>query len=371
VEVAVARAAAGALALIAACAAPPRATSCIGDERCMAAAADRETMQTYFEYDDPELAAYVASVGERLARAAGDHRRWTFRVLDRSEVQAESNVGTIIYITRGAIARLRDEAELAGVLAHEIGHVLAGHARAWVIERARDLRQGTATLQDKRDDEIQADDLSVLLLARAGYDPHAVVTLQRALAAGDPDVDPATYEDPHPAIVERLARLEAFASRFHGGDRRAAEFRAHVRDLVVGHDPRNTAVVGGALVLARIGLAIDLPAGWKSALLNDTGVAVKYDHELVVYFRITRPGVDTARDAETVVSRGRQVELFPDGNPTPAGLAAELRARVRPVRVDELARIPPPAHLALDAPRTLWPDDGPVPPSSFDVVLAE
>ena len=175
---------------------------------CIASALDKVmvTSGEWAEVDDPQLRAYVHAVGMRLVRAAGDCESWTFRVVDDPDVRGESNTGTTVYVTRGALARLRDEAELAGLLGHEIGHVLAGHAHDALVERARDLT--TDTHDRDRDDEIQADELAVLLTARAGYDPRAVETMLRAVGEGEPAGDP---DDVHPPWQQRLVRVRAFA----------------------------------------------------------------------------------------------------------------------------------------------------------------
>ncbi|HEU4611628.1 MAG TPA: M48 family metalloprotease, partial [Kofleriaceae bacterium] len=104
------------------------------------------------EVDDPAVRAYVRSVGMRIVRAAGDHRAWRFRVTDETVVRGEANTGTTIYVSRGALVRLRDEAELAGLLGHEIGHVLAGHAHDGLVESTRKLPIDTHDRD--RDDEI-------------------------------------------------------------------------------------------------------------------------------------------------------------------------------------------------------------------------
>ncbi len=234
-------------------------------ERCMGWAMDRLLMASSFRtYDDPALTAYVASVGQRLVAASGKPIALTFRVIDDPDPEAYANLGGTIYVARGALARLRDEAELAGLLGHEIGHELAGHMRETLFEVLRHVERSreeqAVDSRSARDDEIQADDLAVLLAARAGYDPRAVDTMLRAVAAGDPVTSVDDPDDNHPQWAERLARVDAFAEHFPaGGERREREYRAHVSGLVVGDDPRVAAVVGDVGLFARSRLAIDLP----------------------------------------------------------------------------------------------------------------
>lgn len=89
----------------------------------------RQVLQQYPVYDDPVLQDYVQEIGEKLA--ANSHRSnldYRFTVLDSKEVNAFALPGGYIYITRGLMAYLQSEAELAAVLGHEIGHVTARHS---------------------------------------------------------------------------------------------------------------------------------------------------------------------------------------------------------------------------------------------------
>src|SRR5262245_58331006 len=89
---------------------------------------DQQVRQEMGVYNDAELQKYIASIGARLSKQA--HRPnlpWTYTVVDASAVNAFALPGGFIYITRGIMPFLRDEAELAGVLGHETGHVDARH----------------------------------------------------------------------------------------------------------------------------------------------------------------------------------------------------------------------------------------------------
>jgi predicted Zn-dependent protease len=88
-----------------------------------------QILQEYGRYADEELQAYVNDVGQRIA--AKSHRpdlQYTFTVLDGEEVNAFALPGGYVYITRGIMAYLNSEAELAAVLGHEVGHITARHA---------------------------------------------------------------------------------------------------------------------------------------------------------------------------------------------------------------------------------------------------
>ncbi|WP_243664303.1 M48 family metalloprotease, partial [Rhodothermus marinus] len=108
------------------------------EERRIGQEADRQIVAQYGLYDDPELAAYVDSLGQVIL--AHSHLRrpntpkefretpFVFRVLDSPVVNAFALPGGYVYVTRGLLAHLNNEAQLAVVLGHEIGHVAARHA---------------------------------------------------------------------------------------------------------------------------------------------------------------------------------------------------------------------------------------------------
>src|SRR5215213_608505 len=92
----------------------------------IAAAQVRQEMGVY---NDPELQRYITEVGTRLARSSErPNLPWHFTVVDEPAVNAFALPGGQIYITRGILAFLKDEEQLAGVLGHEIGHVTARHS---------------------------------------------------------------------------------------------------------------------------------------------------------------------------------------------------------------------------------------------------
>ncbi|HSN29015.1 MAG TPA: M48 family metallopeptidase [Kofleriaceae bacterium] len=322
-------------------------------DRCIGNAMDTVlvTSGTYAEVDDDAVRAYVSAVGMRLVRAAGDHGRWRFRVVDDTQIGGEANVGSTIYVTRGALAALRNEAELAGLLGHEIGHVLAGHGHDAVVERARDL--ATDTHDRDRDDEVQADELAVLLTARAGYDPRAVETMLRALGAGDP---PGDDRDIHPPWRQRLARVRAFAMQLPaGGELGEAAFAAHMRTLVVGDDPRGLSARGATIVLARANLAIDLPAGSQIDTASGNAVAAVAGSVLIVkpitrsLVKVMKPERDAAK--LMIIRDGpRGGALIAIVGPQPA--AALARLHVRAPRPEELATVVP-RHFDPSAKRPL------------------
>ena len=161
---------------------------------------DADIRKQYGVYAHAPLQRYVQQVGERLA--AKSHRpqlKYTFTVLDSPEVNAFALPGGYIYITRGIMAHLNSEAELAAVLGHEIGHVTARHAvRQYSAAVAANVgftlgsilvpelgsRAGQSLLNTLsnallsgygRDHELEADRLGAEYIARSDYDSKAMI----------------------------------------------------------------------------------------------------------------------------------------------------------------------------------------------------
>jgi len=207
---------------------------------------------------DARLQRYVNQVGRWLAvQTERPDLPWQFGVLDSPNVNAFAVPGGTIFITRGLLERMRNEAELAGVLGHEIVHVLRKHHLKAIQKGAQSSLAGDAmsmALKDRagpardkliafgtemysrgldKGDELEADRLGIVIAARAGYDayglPSVLQTLQ-AMSAQDSAI--ALMFKTHPAPGERLAALEAmqptldaYASRPQLADR----FRAQAR----------------------------------------------------------------------------------------------------------------------------------------------
>ncbi|NOY93783.1 MAG: M48 family metalloprotease [Deltaproteobacteria bacterium] len=171
--------------------------------RCAGRLLDDSIVARLGVYDDRELLAYVRRVGLRVARPSQRPAdSWTFRILEDSGVGAWAAPDAHIYITRGLLAALDSEAELAAVLGHEVGHVVSGHTDT-ALDKLPELASGDWSSQFRlsRDDEAQADQLSVRYLRAAGYDPRAIRSALRTVyRVGGPEASyrrrPAAHRAP-------------------------------------------------------------------------------------------------------------------------------------------------------------------------------
>ena len=175
--------------------------------------------------NDPALQAYVNKIGMWIALhtdRAG--LPWRFGVLDTDSVNAFATPGGYVFLTRGMLLRMRDEAELAGVLAHEISHVVEKHALTTMRKGALAGMASDALSRNKpeyaklvsagteifargldKEDEYAADRMGVVLAARAGYDPYGLPAVLQTLSSINPKDDAvALMFKTHPDSEKRL-----------------------------------------------------------------------------------------------------------------------------------------------------------------------
>jgi len=184
-----------------------------------------------------KLQAYVNQVGLWLAmQTERPDLPWRFGVMDTDSVNAFAAPGGYVFITRGLLLRMRNEAELAGVLAHEIGHVLKRHHLVAIQKNAQtglaanlmsmavdNSGGGYGEWKKKaisastelyargldKDDEFEADRLGVVIAARAGYDPYGLPSVLQTLdSMNAQDSNLALLFKTHPSSRERLDLLD-------------------------------------------------------------------------------------------------------------------------------------------------------------------
>lgn len=220
-------------------------------------------------YDDPALQSYVHGLGLALAKTSErPSLPWTFRVVDDPVVNAFALPGGYIYVTRGILAHLGSEAELAGVVGHEIGHVTGRHGvdqmskaqlanlglgigmilkpELKTIGDVASTGLGLLFLKYGRDDEREADHLGLRYMERAHYDPRPMTEvftlLERvSLAAGGGGRVP-DWLSTHPDPVDRRERVAAeiatHGSDFPGTKVERDSYLRRLDGLVFGEDPR-------------------------------------------------------------------------------------------------------------------------------------
>jgi predicted Zn-dependent protease len=263
--------------------------------------ADVEIRREMGVYDDPELQRYVNAIGQRLAKASErPELPWSFAVIDEPAVNAFALPGGFIYLTRGILAFLHDEDELAGVLGHEIGHVTARHSAQQYTEHttagvglallgifvpearpfqgAAEAATGLLLLKYGRDHERQADRLGVQYSAETGFDPAGVAGMLNTLARLDDAAGSRrgipNWLSTHPAPADRVAEVQAFVKEAHAGPvgakpagttgaSRLAAYQKRIDGLVFGDSPRQGFVRGNRFLHPELRFAVTFPAQWQ------------------------------------------------------------------------------------------------------------
>jgi predicted Zn-dependent protease len=277
--------------------------------------------------DDAALQAYVHRLGFQLAQASErPELPWAFRVIDDPTPNAFAAPGGYIFITRGLLALLRNEAELVSVLGHEIGHVTARHSVA-MMSRAQlaqlglgigsmisptvaqfgDLAAGGLQLlflSYGRDAERQADDLGYRYALEQGYDVREMVKVfavlqQSAEMAGQSPVPSWLASHPYPEdriarIDKRLATLPATAASGRIGE---DEYLAQIDGLVYGDNPRDGYFEANRFIHPELAFRIDLPQGWRTQNLTQAVVAGSPAEDALIQLMLVAGTLKEAADA--------------------------------------------------------------------------
>ena len=269
-------------------------------------------------YDSPRLTAYIDALGHDLVAVSEQpNEKWTFTVLDTPKVNAFALPGGYVYVTRGLVALANSEAELAGVIGHEIGHVTAGHSamrqdRALIATGAllgaqllgavlgldpNVLRAGSQIGQAvaggfladySRSDELAADNLGIRYLARAGYDSFAQADFLESMGASaalDAKMAGRTYNPnatdffaSHPATGPRTRQAIEVARTSGetipiGAPRRRAAFLQAIQGMTYGDSARQGFVRGRVFSHPELRFTYTSPQGFTILNASDAVTA--------------------------------------------------------------------------------------------------
>jgi predicted Zn-dependent protease len=195
------------------------------------------------EHPDPKLQALVDAVGRKVVAASDAGRTdWEFEfhlLRDPRTVNAFALPGGQVFITYALLARLQTEGQLASVLGHEVGHVVARHGAQRIAKQQ--LSQGLTgavlvasgsedsarmaqmvaqmvNMSYGREDELQSDALGVRFMSQAGYDPRAMIRVQEILAETAGGAAPPEFFSTHPSTGNRIQTIEeAIRAVYPGG----------------------------------------------------------------------------------------------------------------------------------------------------------
>jgi beta-barrel assembly-enhancing protease len=223
--------------------------------------------------DDPPVVDYVRTVAGRVIERGKKDRsdvKWEVNVIDDPKtVNAFATPGGYLYVYSGLLAAADDEAQLAGVMAHETGHVVARHSArnlitAYGLEAVSALALGQnpgllgqvvasivgngAMLKHSRDDETEADELGARYASAAGYDPTSLIAFFRTLQAKEGNMPGVmVFLSDHPATGARIAHLQEYVAANHlGGSNRGQAAFGPIKARILAQASRAPAISGGA-----------------------------------------------------------------------------------------------------------------------------
>jgi len=322
------------LALVAACATNPvtgeREFTLMSEaqEIAMGRDSDAQIRAEMGVYNDPELAKYVSDIGLKLAKLSErPNLPWQFTVVDQPAINAFALPGGFIYLTRGILPFLDNEAELAGVLGHEIGHVTARHSvrqytrtiggvaavgaigifvpGAGSFGQLSEQALGLLLMKYGRADELQADQLGARYEATGGWDPSGVPGMLATLgrldeAAGERKGVP-NWLSTHPEPLTRVAEIAPTVTTLKTGrtdfvtNREGLERR--LDGVIFGDNPEQGVTRGSTFLHPPLKFRIDFPAKWDVANSPQQVVAKAPDADVFMLLQVVaKPQGQTVRD---------------------------------------------------------------------------
>lgn len=273
-------------------------------------------------YNDPKITAYVNGIGNKLAQKSEmPNIGWTFTVLNSDQINAFALPGGYVYVTRGLLALAGNEAELAGVMAHEIGHVTARHTAqryggsilAGVGTLAAGLLLGgaagdltnvisSAALQGySRSQEFEADSLGVRYLSRGNYTTKAMASFlaklrrhaqfQAQLQNKNADsVDQVSMSSTHPRTIERVERaVQQAADSKSGTFAGPVVYLEKLHGMIYGDDPDQGFVRGQSFIHPKLRFRFDVPQGFRLFNTPNAVVAKGPEGSIIQFDMAGRP----------------------------------------------------------------------------------
>jgi predicted Zn-dependent protease len=320
--------------------------------------ADKQIMQEFGLYNDPELQRYIQRIGQsvlarsdlRDADAPEQYRNapFTFRVLDSPVVNAFAVPGGYVYVTRGLLTHLENEAQLSVVLGHEIAHVASRHSAQQALKgqlgqiglmaggilgaqvlgdpaAAQQLMNVGAqafqllTLKYSRDDEREADRLGVKYAAHQGYAVAEGAEFFNSLKRiGEKEgLRLPSWLATHPDPGQREQTIVKLAQQYQGPNtmNRVGEHEllSHLQGVVVGENPREGFVQNGVFYHPDMKFKFDIPRGWK--VKNDKSAVLMGEPNQRAMMALELTPAKSAREAAQAMARTQGIRVV-KGAPT-------------------------------------------------------
>ncbi len=311
------------------------------DEVKMGIQSDKQVVETYGVYDDKELHNYLDRLGQEMAKVS--HRpelKYEFKLMDSPVINAFAVPGGFVYITRGILAYLNNEAELAGVVGHEIGHITARHsAKQYSKGQLAQLGLGLGSvfseefskyaglaemgvgvlfLKFSRDNERQSDDLGVEYSTKTGYDAREManffITLDRMSEKEDEKGLPSwfsTHPNPENRVGDIRKQALVWQKKVNRSDLKINrdEYMRKIDGLVYGEDPRQGFVEKGVFYHPGLKFQFPAPTGWKVNNLPTQVQIIAGKGEAVILFTLDE-GSSPLAAAQKFISKNKAVAVY-------------------------------------------------------------
>lgn len=282
----------------------------------------RKIVAQFGIYRDDNLQSYITKIGERIAsHSSRSELPYHFTILDDPMVNAFALPGGYIYITRGMLAHMNSESELAAVLGHEIAHVTEKHAERSMnrgkimkgISTVAAIATGTAAVYDlgnmfggvllkgySRAFELEADKVGAKYMAKAGYNPEAMLSTIEVLKAKDRiEIAQARLEKREPRIYhgilsthpdhdtryKKAIRASAELNRVYTEFIQTDEFLEKLNGLSYGPSRQIGVVRKNRFYHPRLGIKLTFPVGWR--IENSSKGVLAYSLDGGAVFQIT------------------------------------------------------------------------------------
>jgi predicted Zn-dependent protease len=290
-----------------------------------------------------EMRGYVQQLGARLAEAANDPRwKFSFQIVDQGEPNAFALPGGGVYVSRGLLALVTSEDELAGILGHEIGHVTKRHSSRQqrkgflpgllsvpgnvvgglvgenignLINAPIDMVGGAWLSRYSRSQESEADSLGVATASRAGYDPSALATilarLERDVAMQTGQQRRFTIFDSHPLTSQRLQDIQRHVQRLTVSRRPGvaadqAALYQKLDGLWWGENPEAGAFVKNKFVHPVVGFTLTFPEGWKTQNTPRYIVSIQPQQEALLILGVAGPEAEPEAVGQKFIEKMRR-----------------------------------------------------------------
>ncbi|GJM31694.1 MAG: peptidase M48 [Saprospiraceae bacterium] len=262
-------------------------------EIAMGQESDPSIQAQFGVYESEAMQAFINEKGQMMAKTS--HRpelKYEFKILDSPVVNAFALPGGFVYFTRGIMAHFNNEAEFAGVLGHEIGHITARHSARQYSKQilaqvglvagmvlSEDFRQfgdlanqgvGLLFLKFGRDNESESDRLGVEYSTKIGYDAHEMAGFFNTLSrlSGGPEGRIPTFLSTHPDPADRNVKVDALADKWQEKVK-STQFKVNrnsylrmIDGLVYGEDPRQGYLENDNFYHPELKFQFPVPANW-------------------------------------------------------------------------------------------------------------